>query len=522
MEPFAALREPATPLCEFLAHAYHQRGGALAVFGCVLGLALLAAALLAPSYRATATLAVLPSPEFTVRAAAGSHDSNASALALDQIMKTETEILGSDDLHTATLLKVGPASVYPDVFDPAQRGLARRVLHGVAGILLSPWRVAPQDEQAAREERGRRRFAADLAVLPAKDANVITLTFDNRSGRQAAATLNAMLTLYAARRRSLYDDPQLELVRREADAAGSNVASADEALAAFKRDHAISDYDQERGLLLQRRSQTEQRVAEAGAAAGEYGARLSTLDRVLRTEPSTIGFYEEKDPDARLLAVNAGLQELRAKLAAARDKYRDTSRVMIGLHAQIASHEAESARLSHDAAASVVRRGRNPSIDPLRLDHARAAAELAAAQARLTAGQQQLRAIDGSLARLGAEEAGLAALQRQKARAEQEYRDASRILAERHLSEAEDARRLANVRVIQPALVPQTPRATALLLSAAGFVLGVIAAACWLVARFVLRPVFLTGEGLEAATGLPVLAVFRRAEERATEDLLAA
>ena len=522
MEPSAGLTPPAAPLREFVCHAYTQRRGAAAVFGAVLGLFLLAAALLTPSYRATATLAVLPSPEFTVRAAAGSHDANASALALDQIMKTETEILGSDDLHSATLHKIGPSLVYPDVFDPAARGMVRSVLHGLAGVVLAPWRVTPRDEQAVREEQGLRRFAANLSVLPAKDANVITLTFDNRNAERAATTLNTLLGLYAARRSRLYDDPQLELVRHEAEAAGRAVAATDQALAAFKRDHAISDYDQERGLLLHRASETEQHLAEASAAASEYQARLSALGRVLQEEPPTIGFYQENDPDARLLAVNAGLQDLRAKLAAAGDKYKDTSRVVTGLRAQIASHEAERDRLLHDAAASVVRRGRNPSLDPLHLDHARASAELAAAQAREAAGQQQQRAIASLLARLDGDEAGLAALQRQKASAEQDYRETSRILAERRLSEAEDSRRLANVRVIQPALMPQMPRAIPLMLAAAGFVLGLVAAAGWLVARFVLRPVFLTAEGLEAATGLPVLAVFNRTAGETHEDFLVA
>ena len=80
-------QDPALPLSEFLFHAYEHRWRALKVFGAVLAVALIAAALITPSYRATAVLAVLPSPEFTVRAAAGSHDANASALALDQIMK---------------------------------------------------------------------------------------------------------------------------------------------------------------------------------------------------------------------------------------------------------------------------------------------------------------------------------------------------------------------------------------------------------------------------------------------------
>ncbi len=515
-------QDPALPLSEFLFHAYEQRWRALRIFGAVLAMALIAAALITPSYRATAVLAVLPSPEFTVRAAAGSHDANASALALDQIMKTETEILGSDDLHMATLRLLGPQMVYPDIFAPVTHGWLRRSLHTVSTLILAPWRAPPFDEPAARVERGVRRFRADLSVLPAKDANVITVTFDNGDPRQSAATVNTMLSLYAARRSRLYDDPQLEVVKREAEAGARAALEAERSLAEFKRSHAISDYEQERGLLLQRRSQTQQQVADGQAAVGEYQARLAALARLLTSEPTSINVFEENDPDTRLSAVNAGLQDVRAKLAAASDKYKDTSQVVLALRAQIASHEAESARLARNAAASVVRRGRNPSLDPLHLDHARAAAELAAAQARLNANRDQLTEISGALGRLDTDEAGLAALLRQKASAEQVYRDTSRIYAERHLSEAEDARRLANVRVIQPAAVPQTPRALPLLVIAAGLVMAALSSFAWVVAMFMARPVFLTGEGLAAASGLPVLAVFKREPERAQDHLLTA
>jgi hypothetical protein len=116
---------------ELLYQAHHRRRGGATAAGGVFAVALLVAALLPPSYRATATLAVLPATEFTVRAAAGSHDLNASALAMDQIMKAETEILASDSLHAATLHRVGEAVLYPGIFNPPERGLVRRVVHWV-------------------------------------------------------------------------------------------------------------------------------------------------------------------------------------------------------------------------------------------------------------------------------------------------------------------------------------------------------------------------------------------------------
>ncbi len=503
-------QEAAPSLREFLYHAHHHSRPALLAGGAVLGVALLVAAILPPSYRASATLAVLPSPEFTVRAAAGSHELNASALVMDQIMKAESEILDSADLHRATIDAVGPTTLYPDVFAPAPRGLVRRSIHALTATLLSPWRVAPADEAAAREERGTKRFKHDLSVLPAKDSNVIEVTFDAPAGATAAATLNTMLALYAQRRTTLYDDPQLDIVRREAEAGRQAVAQADERLAAFKRGHAISEYDSERDLLLRRRSQAEQSAQDTASSVSEHSARLDALTKALSAEHPTIGIYTEQDADTRLQNVNAGLEGVLARLATAREKYRETSRMVTGLRAELAAHQAEQARLNHDATLSVVRQGRNPTIDPLRLDRAREVGELAAARARLQSQQQDLARVSQTLIALDADEASLAGLQRQRASADDTYRAASRIVAERHLSEAEDARRLANVRVIQPAMAPQSPRATPLLVIAAGIVFGGLTAFGWVVVAFMRRPVFLTGEGLEAASGLPVLAVFER------------
>jgi uncharacterized protein involved in exopolysaccharide biosynthesis len=345
-------------------------------------------------------------------------------------------------------------------------------------------------------------------VLPAKDSNVITLTFDSTDAPLAAAALNTLLRLYAARRSTLYDDPQMEVARRQAESASLTVDEADRRLAAFKRGLGISDLVEQRGLLLRWRSQTEQAVAEATVASAENRARLETLTRQIAAEPATVGLFNEQDNDTRLQAVNAGLQDLRARQAAEGLKYRDDSRMMTMLRAQIASHEAEATRLRHDPAVSVLRQGRNPSLDPLRLDRARAVVDWAAAQARLAAERSEAHDIAQALSELDADESSLAELQRQKSSAEENFRTASRILAERSLSEAEEARRLANIRVIQPALVPQIPRPWPALLIAGGLLFGALGALARITGRFVLREVFLTGEGLQAATELPVLAVF--------------
>jgi uncharacterized protein involved in exopolysaccharide biosynthesis len=124
LDTHASLPESPPSLREFAYHLHAERHRALTTFALVVAAFLVAAALLRPSYRATATLAVLPAPEYTVRGAAGSHDSSTVSLALDQIMKAETAILDSDDLHAATLRKLGPAAVYPAIYAPPRTAWA--------------------------------------------------------------------------------------------------------------------------------------------------------------------------------------------------------------------------------------------------------------------------------------------------------------------------------------------------------------------------------------------------------------
>jgi len=518
MDAVPVPQEAPPSLQEFVSHLRANRARALRGFLAVFVPALILAALLRPSYRATATLAVLPAPEFTVRNTAGSHDPNTSALAMDQIMKAETAILDSDDLHAAALHKVGEATVYPDLFGRAAPNPAVEMLQTLVHVLLSPWRVTPADTQAALHQRALKTFESDLDLLPTKDANVITVSFDNPSNEAAAGVVNALLSLYAARRTHIYEDPQEAIVRKAVAASEAAAAAADRRLAEYKARNGISDYTQQRDLLLHRLTEASQTEATAEASRAEQAARVAALAQQLRGEPASVPVYRENDPDLRLQAANAALLDLRTKLAAAREKYLDGSRVVTTMNAQVVAQEAEAARLGHDPAASVVRQGRNGNFDSLRLDRAHAAAELAAAEALLFAARKEAAAVQAALDRLDTAEVGLLDLQRLALAAGDDFRTASRILAERHLTESEDALRLANVRVIQPALVPQKPRPIPLLVIAAGFVFGGLAALGRVVAAYVLHPVFLTGEGLELATGIPVLAVFRtRAREEELE-----
>jgi uncharacterized protein involved in exopolysaccharide biosynthesis len=501
-------RPDAPPIAEFLAHLRARRLGGVKLFAMAVAAGLLTAALVPPRFRATATLAVLPAPEFTVRQEAGSRTFNNSALALDQIMKAETEILESDDLHADTLADLGVGSVYPSLDPSVSRSLPERVISAVLTVLLSPWSVAPASPLVAMQDRAIDRFADDLLVLPAKESDMITVSYDNRSGVVAAQVINDMLARYAKRRGHLYDDPQVMVVRRETETLAVAVRDADTALATYKRVHTISDSVAERALLLHRQSDAAQALADAQAAEAEQHARLAVLNGQIRDVPPSVPLYQEQDADTRLTAIDASLVALRGNLDAARNHYRETSHKVTDLVMQLQVREAERLQMANPAKPSVVRAGRSLAIDPLLVDRARAAAEEAAAAARAEALLTELSDVAGSLLRLEATETSLAELTRRKGVADANFAAASRVLAEQRLTEAEDTLRMANVRVIQPARPPQRQTLTRMLICLASVLLGAIGAVLWFLVGYAVQPTFLTGEGLAYATGLPVLGVF--------------
>lgn len=497
-------------LMELLLHAYHNRRMAFTTMAAFLSFAMLIASIVPPSYRASASVTVLPAPEYTVRREAGSADVNNTALAMDQIMEAESEILDSDDLHEAALQKAGPGSVYQELDPNFAPGLLHRVLRPVVHALLLPWVPVPTDHRAAVWAGALRRFRSHLTILPSKDGNVISATFSHSDPHVAARVINALIEAYAERRSRIYDDPQLATVRAQAEAGSRSVAMAERALAVFKSTHDISDAATQRTLLLHRRSDAQQSAADAGATALQSKARLDSLTAQLHAEPVTVGLFQEHDPDTRVQTLLASLQDLRGRLAAAHGRYLDTSRLVKDLNNQIAGRERELSQLVRDPSASVIRTGRNPAIDQLRLDAAHAAADLAAATARRDAAVAETARISIALADLDSNEVALAQLERRVALETSALSTESQVLASREMIEAEDARRFAKVRVIQAARVPQQPTLLPLLIIAAGLLLGLAAASARLIAGFVTRPTFWTAEGLAGAAHIDVLAVFPR------------
>ena len=470
-------------------------------------MSLVVAACVPAHYRATATLAVLPAPEFTVRPDAGSRDQAATTLALDQVMKAETEILGSDDLHQAVLAALGPNDVFPGSA-PGQRSTLGKFAHLVLAPILSIWVAAPTNVAAGKLEQELRRFRSDLLILPAKDSNIVAVSFTSKRPEQASAVVNTLLALYAVKRKELYDDPQLDAIRREKTALELQAAEADRQLTNFKRLSGISDFTAQRAFLLQRASSLEQALADAKGLVAELEARTTSIQQHMRTEPSSLSLYRESDRDTRLQLASSALQDSETHYAEAAERYTAGSRVLASMRAQIEARRSAVQAMEVDRSPSVSRQGRNANLDQLELDHERASADLSAARSLLKSLTMQRGELASFISGFNQSESALHSLERDKGSAEENLSNMNRLLSDRHLTEAEDALRFANVRVIQPARVPQASQPLPIYIIASGLLLGLLSAGLWITIVFVRREVFLTEVGLANHFQIPVFATF--------------
>ncbi len=472
-------------------------------------LAGLAAVLIPARYVASASLVVLLGSEYTYRPEAGTPPSAAGELGPDQIMKAEVEILSSDDLHQATLRRIGLDRTYPGFTN--RPGLLGQLAAAIAGLPRAAEQALGLEVPPLRELDPTalavvRRFDWDLTVEATKDANVLNVSFRNNDPDVAAETVNTLVTLYLERRQALFGDKQSATVQTQVHGLADALSEADSRLALFKASHDIASYDVQRDLLLHRRDDIARAIADSQANRTQLQARVLSLARELAQTPPTVRAYSEDDPDARAATLNTGLQDLRGREADLANRYLPDSRVMQDAHAQVAAREVELKRLHADRSASVQRQARNPTLDALSLDAERAGTDLRAETARLESLGTEFARVDAALHDLQAGAKTLEQLDRERDVADAAYRTAAKVLDDRRMIEAVAAERATNVRVIQPARVPLRPHSLMLPILAAGAVFSVLAGVGTAVLCEATRQGFLSPEQVERRLGLPVLA----------------
>ena len=108
---------PRLVMRDLMLTAISQKARVCLIFFCIMALSVVIAVQIQPDYKARASLLVLLGTEHTFRPAAGQQFTNSGGVDAEQVLRTESSILGSDDLHRTVIREIGIDKMYPKLLE---------------------------------------------------------------------------------------------------------------------------------------------------------------------------------------------------------------------------------------------------------------------------------------------------------------------------------------------------------------------------------------------------------------------
>jgi uncharacterized protein involved in exopolysaccharide biosynthesis len=468
--------------------AFSQKARVFLIFFCIMALSIVIAVQVEPDYKSKSTLLVLLGTEHTFRPAAGQQFNNGGGVDAEQVLRTESSILASDDLHRTVIREIGIDKMYPKLLEqpgPVMQWFLdiRKFLTDTVGVTEKTADTGASDPMA----RAIDIFARNLTITVDKKSSVIGLEFTNPDKNVSADTLRILESQYLALRSKLYGDVQAPIVQVQQDVVAKQLADADAALQTFKQQHDISNFSERRAILMKQQGDLESAMTKSEATIAEQTARLNQLNQQL-------GVVAGKKSAPNAAAPLQGMaQAYRQAQEDAQTKYRGSPAVDAARQAMM-ERETDIARMQATQAFGV------------QTDRNKTEADLRASLAGHDSIANQLAAMNKQVAALDADELQLHRLERNRAVLEDNYRAVTKILDERQTVEAVEAHRESSVRVVQPPRVPALPQPTRRLILLAGMVVSMLVSIGSILMSHFFRAIYLRPEALEMDTGLVVLA----------------
>ena len=461
---------------DLLTPLFFFRVRALIAFLIPMALALFAAAGAPKSYVADARLLILLGDDYAFHTALGEAQPNLS-FDRGQMVKAETEILGSRDLAQQVVQTEGASRLYPK---------ARKLTDGAAVEL----------------------FRKDLFIDAVPQSNVVTVGLKNGDPVVAAEALNKLVAAYLQRRTTVFQQGDQASVERQTRAINSQLADAEARLAGFTAAHGFADYQLELTGETNLQMQLQQQLADTDRQLADVDGKRSILEQQRATTPERTQLSTDYN---RALA----LEQLEQSLAGLQGQRRDTAQQYVDGSPQVRDLDERIAKVQSQIAAAParqvagVREGLNPTWQDMNLRLATSKADLGGLSKARAQAAAQLAQANQRLAELTAVGPQYRELTRQRDTLAAAAADLAKRGQQTRLENAL-SRGQANIRVLQAASPPLHGTSQKPLLLIAGLVIGLVAAAAVVVLSAALFQGMLTPRDVEQKLALPVILTLNR------------
>ncbi|NIM98708.1 MAG: hypothetical protein GTO24_11705 [candidate division Zixibacteria bacterium] len=429
-----------------------------------------------PIYRASSKLLVKPGREDIYVSPAAGSPAVVERLRQGERVGAEIAILKNLSLVSEFVKRFGvePLYDYPD------RTLKGRLLK----------------EQKEREphpiEQAEKSVLRNLEVSSVPNSNVINVAFTWPDPVIAAKVVNTLVDLYLIKHVEVHTSPETyNLLKEQVNNWEAKLGESENRLETFKRRHSITSLPQQRTMLLGSLSEAESQRKRTESEIQETVEMMAILDNQLAGIGQKVQLQERVDKQSATLAdLKAKLVEL--ELQGLKD---EISRVK-----EMIAEEEKKERV-------VVVSGESPLRQDLESDLVKAKARLEALKAKEKNQRLEIEGYRREIMTLDGFEKQMNELARQVEIDEGNYKLYLTKFEEAKISESMDKQKIANVRVISPAvpiMQPIKPNKKMNVL-AGGFLGLLIGIGIAFLIEFI-NPVFRTREDVDQFLGIPVLA----------------
>jgi uncharacterized protein involved in exopolysaccharide biosynthesis len=368
---------------------------------------------------------------------------------LDQetVINSEVEILKSPSIAEKVIKEMGGGEViFPGIYE---RGLLARSENNEQAV---------EQTNLEKYDEALLRFKNSLGIRVVKKANLINVSFRHPDPKLSAEILNKLTTNYldhhAAIRKTKksyeFFQNQTELLKDKAIDSGKELES-------FKRKHEISDFDEQKNILIRQHTELQFALNQTLTAETEANNRSDELRKNMQSLPQNIPQGRQDDYNQLLLSnLQSRLVELELSEKNLSNKYTDENRNLMNVREEIRivrNKLRENENKTYFKSTS----GINPVYQGLQQELIRLEAEKKALSGKREVLGRQIVKFEEKLTDLNRIELQYYQLKQQ---AESDRRNYDLYLAkleESRISDAMDDEKISNVSVIAAASIPIKP-----------------------------------------------------------------
>ena len=331
--------------------------------------------------------------------------------------------------------------------------------------------------QEAKIDTAVRKLGKTLEVTPVRKANIIEVEYAAKSPKLAADVLRTIEAGYLdSHLRSQSTPGGYEFFKSEVEHYQQQLTTAQQALADFSRKENIANLDQQRTLLTQSITDSENNLRETEVQIAQLTQEISDAAKLSRQVEPRITTAERSGPNQysvdHLTSSLADLQNRRALLLS---KFKDDDEFVKEVDVEIAQTSAALAEAKKNA---MLERGSdvNPTLQTLQTALALKKVDLAGAKAKKAQLEIELSATHQQINHLADVAGQYDIFTTNVQRAREDYSDYSRREQQARVADQLDQNKITNVVIAQEPTESQIPVSSHLFVNlAVGFALALCA-----------------------------------------------